>query len=247
MPKLHELLAVESDREKAANAIISETTKVFRDKPDHFLKKHAQYKAYDEKEPPELPVVKELVTTVGAKLGHTFEIIARSLDVTASKENTNTSAKSDLIIDGEVILKDVPATVLLMIENRVKKWRDLLLVIPTLAPGITWVPDPSVGKGVFRNDNQDQKHRTKKVENTIITVPATDKFPAQTRNVVEDLRVGEIITTEWSSCISPAEKSDLLERCDKLLSAAKEARMRANCEEVKPLHVADPLVKYLLG
>lgn len=247
MPKLHEILAVESDREKAAVAILAESTKTFRDKPDHFLKRHAQYKAFDEKEPAESPTVKELVTTVREKLAHTFEVVSRALDVTATKEQTNTVAKADLVIDGNILLKDVPATVLLMLENRIKKWRDMILAIPTLAPGITWVEDTSVRPGVFRNANPEIKFRTRKVEDVKIVVPATDKHPAQTRDFVLDEKVGATTATDWSAMIRPADKSDMLERCDKLIAAAKEARMRANCQEVQPLCVADPLVKYLLG
>ena len=46
--------------------------------------------------------------------------------------------------------------------------------------------------------------------------------------------------------MSPAEKSDLLSRVDKLGQAIKQARQRANMAEVQDIHVGESITSYIL-
>ena len=67
-PKLHELLAVESDLEGNSKLVIDEAIVTFSKKPDHFEKFVRKYEPSVEGEPDQPTEYKEITTTVGQKL-----------------------------------------------------------------------------------------------------------------------------------------------------------------------------------
>lgn len=248
MTKLHELLAVESDREAAATAILTETTTTFTKKPDHFLGKHSIYHSFEENSADDAEEsTKELVDTVNGKLQHCFSILAKAVDVTASKDATNQKAVADIEINGTVLATAVPATTLLMLENRLKRWTELLLNIPTLAPGRKWELDPSRGPNIYLDTAPDARFRTKKVIQHKILVEPTEHHPAQIEKWSEDIRIGKVVDTAWSGMMSPAEKSAIISRAQELLAAVKQARQRANSTEVVQISIAKKLTDFILG
>lgn len=246
--KLHELLSVEGDRNAAATAIIDETITTLSKRPDHFLGESSQYRPFDESEAmTSEDASKEIVTTVLAKLTHCFSVVAKAVDVTASKDATNQLAKAAVMIGGKCITPELPATTLLMLETQVKKWMDVMLAIPTLAPGRRWVLDTAKGLGVYVDADPEVKFRTKKVPKSTILVAPTDHHPAQIAQWSEDEKIGKTAKTTWSSMVTPAQKSELIGRTQDLLAAVKQARQRANCQEVVQVDVANSLVKFILG
>lgn len=245
--KLHEILAVEADRESAATAILAETSNTLSKKPDHFTGKHTKYTPFSETAMDGEESSKEIVTTVRDKLTHCFSICGRAIDITATKDAANCEAKAAIEIDGETITPELPATTLLMLENRLKKWIEVLLVVPTLAPGRDWRPDTTKGNGVFLDHSPDVKFRTKKDFAHKVLVEASGQHPAQIEKWTEDVKIGKITETTWSSMVTPGEKSALLERAQNLLAATKQARQRANAQEVTQVTVADALSSYILG
>ena len=245
--KLHEILAVESDRDAAATAVIEETITTFTKKPDHFLGKHSVYKPFEENSEEVEEVTKEMVTTARDKLVHCFSILGKALDVTATKDATNQVAKAAIVINGSALTDELPATTLLMLESRIKKWTEILLAIPTLSPGRRWEEDPSKGKGVFTDAQPENKFRTKKVIQHKVLVEPTEHHPAQVEKWTEDVRIGKVIESTWSGMMSPADKAALLTRCQELLAATKQARQRANTQEIVPTSIASKLTAYLLG
>ena len=247
MPKLHEILAVEQDRENAAKLVIDEAITTLSKKPERFIGRHVKYVPFDENDGESEEDEKPVDTTVSDKLKHVFEVVSRALDVSATKDATNQLAVADVHVDGQVILVGAPATTLLMIENKLKGWLNLLNAIPTLAPGTNWVADPSKGPGIYKSERPEIKFRTKKIPQHKVLYEATAQHPAQIEKWAEDVRVGKITQTDWSGMISPAEKSNLIARCQVLIEAVKQARQRANCQEVDQVEVAKPLVDFLLG
>jgi hypothetical protein len=248
MPKLHEILAVEADRDAAAVAVMEETQVTFNKRASHFQGHHKKFVSFEEGTPEEDEDVLEIVDTVPDKLRHAFKIAARAIDVTATKDMTNQSpeARAAVEIDGVAITDPLPATTLLMLEAKVKGMQRLFLEIPTLAPGRRWEKDPDKGPNVYRDANPSAKFRTKKTVQHKVLVDPTEHHPAQIERWSEDEKIGKIVETNWSAMMSPAEKSALLARTQNLLSAIKQARMRANCAEVTQVRVADKLFNYLL-
>lgn len=246
--KLHELLAVESDREAAASAVLAETITTFTKKPEHFLGKHSVYRGFDESVTDEIEeATKELVETVRGKLVHCFAVMAKAVNVTASKDATNQIASASIELNGTMLTGPLPATTLLMLENRIKRWTEMLLQIPTLAPGRKWEPDTSRGANIYLDTAPDARYRTKKVIQHKVLVEPTEHHPAQIEKWTEDVRVGKVIDTTWSGMMSPAEKSEIISRAQELLAAVKQARQRANTALVEQVSVAKTLTDFILG
>lgn len=243
MGKLHEILAVENEVKGTADSLLAETKVTFTKKQDHFLGQNRHYNPANDDGEKFNDENKEMVTTVRAKLDHTEEYVGRLLDITYQKEEANTRAKADLVVNGMTLATDVPATVLLNFETKLKALREVYRDIPTLDPGERWVPD-TTRKDTYVSD-QLSSYRTQKVLKAIVLYPHTDKHPAQVEKTTVDERVGTWLTTKWSGMMSPVEKSKLLERLDVLLAAVKKARCRANEVETADVTIAKQLFQFI--
>lgn len=249
-PKLHEVLAVESDLETTAKKVITEARNTFSKKHDHFIGVHKKLRMFDEQRQHEEAGAeehKELVTSVGGKLKHVEKHTSRWFDALLQKERTNQDAKADLVVDGEVLLEDAPATWLLGMEKRLKLLRGVYEDIPTRAPGFSWIQDSERGAGVYRSEHLEKKDKTEKTMNHKVIVPATKEHPAQVEKWSDNVKVGVFEIERWTSMLSPAEKSRLLDRIDKLIRACKKARQRANQTDVVKLSVAKKLFEFIDG
>jgi len=233
MGKLHEVLAVETDLKATADKLLKEALHTLKDKATHFEASEVRFHPDEETSLVEAPEVKPMVDTVRSKIKFVTEPYAKYIDAVFQKEATNQIAKADLELsdeDGEkvTIAKDVPATVLLGLETRLKEVRALYESAPTLAPGENWQKDAQTGHYKATSE----RIRTAKVTEPLVVVPATKEHPAQVATVSKDVRKGRVVTTKESSFLTSAEKSELLGRVDTLIRAVKRARMRANSAEV---------------
>lgn len=248
MAKLHELLAVESDLEGTYNRILKETEVNFTKHPDRYFGEHIRVEFFDENAPKEADLHKEMDDTVKSKLKYSQKSIIRYLDAVLQKERTNQDARTDLVVDGITIAKDVPATFLLGLESKLKRIRaSLFESIPTLQPGIKWEKDSEIGDDVYRMVNPIEKFRTKKVMKNHVISEATKEHPAQVNVYNEDEKVARIIGDKWCGMISSAEKSQLLSNIDKLIRAVKKARQKANTTEVVKMTIGKELFKFITG
>lgn len=251
MAELHELLAVEADKQALFKSRVDETVSIFSGKPDLFLgtEKHLESLSdeLDENTLSGFDEFHELTTTVKDKLRQTFEFVNEYVDVNLQKEVTNQTAKADLVLDGITIATGLPATFLLGLESKLKTIRVMFEAIPVLAPGIAWVPDPGKGADVFKTKNPQKKFKTAKTFKHKVLYEATDKHPAQIEKWEETVNVGMYVQTVWSGMITSAEKAIMLTKLDKLIQATKQARQRANCEEVQERKIGLELMNYLIG
>jgi hypothetical protein len=232
--KLHELLAVEGDLQGTAKKLIEESIKTFA-KPEHFKGTHRHLEMFDASQQASVVADEqiEMVTTVYAKLDYLSNAVASFYDAVLQKELTNQVANSDLVVDGIVIGVAIPATFLLGLESKLKELRQAYESTPTLAPGIAWDKDETLGKGVYRMKNPEEKLKTAKTFMHKVLYDATDKHAAQIEKWEEQVAVGKYITNVTSGMLSPADKSVLLGRVDKLIQAVKKARMKANMVDTK--------------
>ncbi len=245
MGKLHELLAVESDLENNTKKIMKETQKIFKEKGAFFIKQEKETKLFDEnaKNP---PIEKnEMTTTVNEKLNYTTKSIISYFDAIAQKEKTNQEAMANVEIDGTIIIKNMPATLLLGLESRLKQIRELYNDIPTLPPGGKWVKDTTLGNDVYRNENEEVRFKTAKTFQHKVLYEATKEHPAQIEKWEEVQNTGEIIIKIWSSMLSSKEKSDLLSRLDVLIYEIKKARQRANCTKINKMKIGKTIFDYI--
>lgn len=252
MTQLHELLAVEPDRKNTAKKVRDEgmSTLTRKEKPfdrvevtfepDKELTEGEQAKI-NRDEPPE---IKTMTTTVNRKLAYIEAAQSKHFDVLFQKEEANSRAKGDIILDdGTKIAENVPTLVLLALERELTALREVYNLIPTLDTRVDWSLDTNTNF----HKNTKEKIRTEKTPFFNVVVKASDKHPAQTNKEYKDVRVGVVKTFTETSRYTAAEKSDLLARTDRMIRAIKKARMRANREEVKDLHIGVDIFKYLHG
>lgn len=231
MAKLHEVVAVEGDLSGTSHKIIEEAIVTFSKKPDHFIETATEQKYMaDGQENLDTQESKAMVTTVAEKLLYVAPAVSRYLDTYLQKEATNQKARADLVIDDVVLMEAVPATVLLGLETKLKELRALYDSIPTLAPGPHWEYDASRRVGVYRARDPEVRFVTKREMRPVVMSPATKEHPAQVQAFQEDVPVAKKTINTWSGMLSPADKSDLLAKVDKVIRGAKRARQRANTE-----------------
>jgi len=245
MAKLHELLAVGGNLEQQAVKTRNDLKATFEKKRHLFEKKLVTFKSNAEGVEPVIEGQSEIQSTVQKELDWIGGIISKSIDVSHQIDVGNTQAKADIVTEGgETVVKDVPATTLLSLEKELKEVQSLFASIPTLDPAKGFVKDVESGYYRARDVN---KTRTKKEQRPLVLAPATDKHAAQVQLITEDVPTGTIQEQEWSSLLTPAEKSELLERCDVLLRAVKKARARANDfdADVQAHKIGEKLFKFL--
>lgn len=244
--KLHEVLAIENGLRQTQDHVVEEARETFGKRADHFVERHSALTMFQEKDRVlDSEEHKPMVTTVADKLDYLAGHIGRYLDVKMQREEGNQRAKGDIEIDGAVVATDVPTTMLLGLEAMLGDLRTMYLAIPTLSPGREWVLDTDAGKGVYLDRYADVKHRTQKTPMHKVLVDATKEHPAQIEKWFEDVPVGKITVTTRCGMMSPAEKSDLLERVDRLQRAVKRARMRSNSVEVTTQRLGRRLMGYI--
>lgn len=229
---LHELLAVEGDLDGAHKKILEETRVTFTKKADRFLGMHRRFEMFTEDGISYPEDYKAIDTTIQAKLDHMKKTEVRYFDAMLQKEATNQTAVADLVIDGVTIGTNLPATFLLGMETRTKHLKAVYESIPTLQPGIDWEKDEAQGKNIYKTAKPVETLKTQTIVEPVVLYEATKEHPAQVKEVSKTNNIGKYVQTTWSGMITPAEKSALLGKIDKLIRAFKQARQRANTTEV---------------
>jgi len=245
MSKLHELLAVEGDLEGIYKKILDETTQTFTKKADRFFGAVRTMEWFEEGNPSVPAEHQSLTTTVKAKLAYQQDAIVRYLDALLQKERTNQDATADIVIDGVKIADSLPATFLLGLESRLKRVRAVYESIPTLPPNIKWEKDETKGDDIYSRAHPEEQLKTEKIFKVQVLYDATKEHPAQVEKIPETKNVGVYKKEVWTGLLSPADKSVLLGKIDKLLQAVKKARQRANTTKVVKTTIGKELFAYI--
>ena len=247
MAKLHEGLAIHKDRVGVVKKVMDEARGVFKGAA-HFhghVKRVEYFDLADERF--NVTEEKKVDETVPSKLDYVNGHMRALLDLDYQIEKANQDALGTLTI-GEYTVENVPVGFLLTIENKFKEYRAALEMIPTHAPGLTWVPDTEQSSrgDIFKASNEQIDWLTKKKPVYTTVVAATEHHPAQVKESHDDIRVAKVTTTRWTGTITPARKSDMLARCDAIIQAAKRARQRANDVDIPEERIAQPLLDYIV-
>lgn len=248
MTKLHELLAVEGNLKGQADKTRTDQASTYDKKRHLFEKKLVTFTPNTEGAQTVTETQSDIQTTVRKELSLLQPILAKAIDASNQVAEANTKARADVIDEnGVVILTNVPATSLLELEKRLAEVHSLVSVIPTLDPAKGFELDKTLGDGYYKARSV-LKQRTKKAKKVLVKYEATDKHPAQTETYDEDVPVGQVQEQEWSGLITPAEKSELLNKVDTLSRAVRRARSRANDVEVDTSKkIGNDLLKYIFG
>lgn len=247
MTVLHELIALENDRLETSKQMINEAVTTFTKRTEHFRSEDKTLTMKDDaRESENIQTTNEVVTTVDEKLNHAWKAFKKSIDVTASKDMTNTLARADITINGDVIAKDIPAIVLLSLETTLGRIRGMYNTIPTLDPAIDWSLDQNSGRAIFKSGKV-KTFKTEKSIEIISMAKATKEHPEQVQAVNKDVVVGVYHTAKSSGMLTPRDKSNLLEKIGILISAVKQARQRANMQEVKKINLGETIQQFIHG
>lgn len=253
MAKLHEVLAVITSIEGEAQKIMEETKKVFSDKPNLFVGETKSLEMFsDDRKVENRTDNQEITTTVNQKMDYTKKSFCKMVDALYQREATNQTieAQADIILDDVTLAEKVPATALLMLEDKFKSLRTIIDSIPTLAPGISWSRDPTLPEDVYViRDPKITFKEEKKVTFKLISEAIIKEgvgLPAQYKEMSNTECVGKYVSTLYSGMISPLEKSNMLRRCDDLIRAIKTARSRANNANAVTTKIATKLFDFIV-
>lgn len=243
MPVLNQIVAVENGVKTSTQNRKSTIYKGVQ-KPALYSGITRNYQPKDEEGdhlPPESTLVQR---TAASSLEDFQEAVARLFDVTATKETANTQAKADVVVDGEVILSDVPVTYLLFLEKQLVDIRTFVGELPLLDPSEEWEYDPALNVWATPTG---QTTKTKKVFRNHVLAEATDKHPAQVQTYSEDVIVGYWNQRKLSGALPASRQKVLLDRVVKLQDAVKMAREAANSVDVTDVSAANSIFGYLWG
>lgn len=244
--QLHQVIAVESDLRKKFKDIKEETIKVFTKKLNLFQGQIRKYIPFDETEKILDPEKQEITTTVMDKIFYVSKSASTYFDAIFQKEEANQRAFSDLEVDGKIIAEKVPATFLLGMEKRLESLKEVFLKIPTLDTSVEWIPS-NLGENILQTKKPEQRFKTRKAFRSQILVQPTEHHPAQVEKWEENETVGIYETTKFSGEIHPKEKSEMLERIDKLIIACKKARQRANNVATEHFDISSKIFNYIIN
>lgn len=243
MAKLNQIIAVEKSIKSRSFQELTEA--------HHALQKQAllsgisrTYRPKDEEGeqfPPESTRVQVKAEEV---IRRTADILTRLFDVTATKDYANCRAKADVVVNGGVLLKDVPVTYLLFLEKQLTDLHTFIKKLPVLDPAESWSFDPAAD--CFATEPI-QTVKTKKIPRNHVKAEATEKHPAQVEVYYEDVVVGYWKTIKFSGALPQKRVHELLSRVEKLQQAVKFAREEANSTEVEEQKVGEKIFQYLLG
>ena len=241
--KINQVIAVEkTTRNRVEDAFTATYQQV--QKAELFDGLSRQYQANDEageKLPAESKKVQVIATEA---LKETLKTLTELFDVTATKDFSNQNATASVVVDGKVLIEAAPITFLLFLEKKLVDLRNFALAMPTLDPAEDWKFDNNVN---LSRTEPKSTHRTKKVQRAIVLYDATDKHPAQTQLITDDVIAGFWELTKFSGAMAVPAKKALVERVEKLQGAVKMAREEANGADAVRKFVGSDIAKYLVG
>lgn len=174
----------------------------------------------------------------------TIEVLTKLFDATAAKDWTNCQAKADVIVDGQTLLSQVPATYLLFLEKQLVDLHTFVKKLPVLEASESWTFDASADAWATEPV---QTVKTKKLPRNHVKAEATDKHPAQVEVYYEDVVIGYWRTVKFSGALPAQRVNELVDRVEKLQQAVKFAREEANNIEAQEPKVGEPIFRYLFG
>lgn len=243
MARLNQIIAVEKGiKSKSVQelAAIQQTLQ----KPALFSGIARTYRPRDEEGeqlPPESNRVQVKVEDI---LRQAVEVLTNLFDVTATKDWVNCHARADVVVDGQILLTQVPVSYLLFLEKQLVDLQAFIKKLPVLEASETWTFDNSADCWATEPI---QTLRTKKIPRNHVKAEATDKHPAQVEVYYEDVTVGYWRTVKFSGSMPATRIKQLLERIEKLSQAVKFAREEANNTEAEQQHIGERMFQYLLG
>lgn len=243
MPKLNQILAIEKGKKTQLNTEISNLHKATQ-KAQLMTGHHKTFVPTEEggeSFPDDNQHVQHRASEV---IEQVTERLTTLMDVTATKDWANCSARADVMVNGEKFLENVPVTYLLFLEKELNDLHTFVSKIVELDAAEQWTLDPN--SGLFRSEPV-KTTRTKKTQKPIVLYPATPEHPAQTQLTTEDVVIGHWTTIKFSGALPRPDKKKMLEKIRTLQDAVKFAREQANSMEAEEQKVGRKVLDYIFA
>lgn len=247
MTKLNQIIAIENGEKARSNKATAPLFHALDKDTILFVGLTRTYEPVDEtgEQLPEESV--RVKATVNDIIEMFVKNCSRLLDVSATKDMSNTTAFADVVVGDQTIIAKAPVTFLLPFEKFLsQEVRGLVETMPVLDPAQDWSESNSERQGIYETPVV-RRHRTKKVNKVLELSPATDKHPAQVQLVAEDVLAGYWNEKKFSGAVPASRKAELVERVEDLIAAVKFAREKANDTEVTDLKVGEAVFGYLFA
>jgi hypothetical protein len=241
MPKLNQVIAATKDVASHAEDKITQAYHTL-EHPAVFLGQTRTYAPIEDGGIVHPSENQKVQTTVLDEVRRFIDNSAEVFDITATRNWGNTQAKADIVVDGKVLLKDVPVEYLLFLESRLKVVGVLLSKVPTLSSEFRWTKDDA--DGLYHADPV-ASFRMKRVRKNHEKAPATDKHPAQVEVYEEETPEGTWTNTRLSGAVPATQVAKWQERLVKLQTAVKFAREEANSLEVTNQKVGKKVLDFV--
>ena len=241
MTRLSQLLAIEKGvRQRTEQALAelrhrAQTTSLWNGMVGTYQPKDEE----GDQLPPESQDVQVDATEHWRRLQETF---TRFLDVVTTKEVTNLRTHADVVVDGEVVLPDMPSPALLFLARQLEEIRKAVAAIPILDPAVQWHYNEE--QAVWESTPV-QTTRSRKIPRNHVRYEATKEHPAQVDVFTEDTIVGTWTRRSLSGGISATHKAAMLARVDALRDAVISAREEANNVEVIDIAVGRKIFDFI--
>jgi hypothetical protein len=245
--KLNQVIAIANGEKSRKEKVLS---KIYQKLQKHELfmgitRKYQPLEESAEGSVEKLPEERKLVQlTVESAISEAIVVLKDTINIIATQDIGNQTAKANVVIDGDTILKDVPATHLIYLEKQLIDIHTFVSKFPILDPSEKWEysPDSSCYKSEVR-----ETARTKRIQKPIVKYAATEHHPAQTELITEDKIVGNWETIFLSGAIKKEDKDKFLHRILEFSKAVKIAREAANCADVTMSTIGDDVLDYIFG
>jgi hypothetical protein len=241
--KLNQIIAIEKGTKSRALQELTEAHQTLQ-KPALLAGISRTYRPKDEEGeqfPPESTRVQVKAEEIIRK---TTDELTKLFDVVATKDWANCTAKADIVVNGVLLLSQVPATYLLFIEKQLVDLHTFIKKLPILDASEFWIFDASADSWATEPI---QTTKTKKIPRNHVKAEATEKHPAQVEVYYEDVLVGNWRTIKFSGALPARRINELLSRVELLQEAVKFAREEANSLEVSEQKVGAKILNYLFS
>lgn len=241
MTSLHQLLAAEKGVKGRTERDLTNAYHTIQKTP--LLSGVARTYAPVDDDGERLPAESTLVQVrVGDVLDSVNKAMTELFDVVLTKDAANQAATADVVVDGRVILPDVPVTTLLFLEKRLTDLHTFMSKLPTLDAADEWHFDAN--RGVYATDPVETR-RTEKIPQTHILHEPTEHHPAQTHLYHKDVTVGTWTTVKFSGALPASRVAELTGRVVALQKAVITARQQANETPVMDRRMGEQVMDFL--
>lgn len=241
--KLNQILALEADAKRHATVAVATAD---RNLLSEKAPLHGYEKTYvpDEGQEPVPPESVKVQHTAQDVLDTLRQELVRVFDLTATKDFTNTEARANVVVDGNVLVADVPTTYLLYLEKQLGELESFINRVPTLDPAKQW--NDSATQGLHATDPV-ETFRTAQVFRNHVLDPGSKEHPAQVHMYTENVHVGRYSQIWYSGALTVPEKRQMQTAVRTLKAAVKTAREEANTRDVQDKKVGATILNYIFG